>query len=77
MTTKIRKWGNSYAVRIPKEVLAKLSLRDGSAVSIRGEVHGIAITPIHKKETLAELVSQIDHLNEEVTWGTPIGKEVW
>jgi len=32
MTTKIQKWGNSLAVRLPKEVARKLTLQEGSEV---------------------------------------------
>lgn len=34
MTTKIRKWGNSLAVRLPKGVTVRLGLREGSRVEI-------------------------------------------
>jgi antitoxin component of MazEF toxin-antitoxin module len=35
MTTKIQKWGNSLAVRLPKEVAQNLTLQEGSEVVIR------------------------------------------
>ncbi|MBI2589924.1 AbrB/MazE/SpoVT family DNA-binding domain-containing protein [Candidatus Berkelbacteria bacterium] len=34
MKTKIQKWGNSYAVRLPKKIVVKLSLKLGSPVMI-------------------------------------------
>ena len=71
MTTKIRKWGNSYAVRIPKNQVAGLGLRDGSAVEIR-------IKPARKKYSLDELIAQITPENRyaEINWGPDIGKEI-
>ncbi len=72
MATKIRKWGNSYAVRISKEMLRKLDLRDGSVVEIN-------LKPAHKKLTLKELVDQITPQNRHphLDWGPPMGKEIW
>lgn len=34
MTTKIQKWGNSLAVRLPKQLIIRLGLREGSEVMI-------------------------------------------
>ena len=35
MTTKVRKWGNSLAVRIPQKIAKKFFLKEGSDVVIR------------------------------------------
>ena len=72
MTTKIRKWGNSYAVRVSKETVHKLGLRDGSSVKFK-------IEPEHKKPTLVELVAQItpENRHPHIDWGPPVGKEIW
>jgi len=35
MGTKIQKWGNSLAVRLPKEVARSLNLKEGSEVVMR------------------------------------------
>ena len=34
MATKIQKWGNSLAVRLPKRLMTRLNLREGSAVMV-------------------------------------------
>ena len=34
MTTKIQKWGNSLAVRLPKKLIMSLGLREGSEVMV-------------------------------------------
>lgn len=34
MKTKIQKWGNSYAVRLPKQVVVKLGLKQGTPVEL-------------------------------------------
>lgn len=43
MATKIQKWGNSLAVRLPKGVAQKLRLKAGSAVEVREEKSRIVI----------------------------------
>lgn len=45
MTTKIQKWGNSHAVRLPKALVDEAGLREGSAIEIRAEGEGISIKP--------------------------------
>ena len=81
-TTIVRKWGNSIAVRLPKESARKFGFRDGSTVSIIEEkkTRSISIRSLHEREyTLKELVSRItpENRHEEIDWGPPRGKEVW
>lgn len=40
---KIRKWGNSLAVRIPKTLVKELDLREGSGILVGREKNGISI----------------------------------
>ena len=80
MTTKVKMWGNSLGVHIPKHVSEELRLRAGSEVqvSLKGKV--VTIKPVQeKKETLQDLVKGITKKNrhEETDWGYPIGKELW
>lgn len=80
MTTKVQKWGNSLAVRLPKKVTDGIGLRQGSAVSIIFDEDLISIKPISKKkETLEQMVRKINKKNRhaEIDWGKPVGKEVW
>jgi putative addiction module antidote len=34
LTTKIRKWGNSYGVIIPQEILRKKNLKEGEEIDV-------------------------------------------
>ena len=43
MATKIQKWGNSLAVRLPKGLVQKLRLEEGSEVEVREEKSRIVI----------------------------------
>lgn len=81
-TTTIQKWGNSYAVRIPKEAMTKLNLRSGNTVTIHESANGTAlsIVPVKThKHTLSEMLSRItdDNRHGEINWGDAVGNEVW
>ena len=79
MTTKIRKWGNSLAVRIPDEFAENLDLKDGSLVKFRQEGDQIVIAKSKPKYTLKDLVKNITSKNKhkEFDCGKPMGKEIW
>lgn len=71
MTTKIRKWGNSAAVRIPRTLMKDHGFRYGSEVEVY-------IKPITKKYNLDELIASINPKNRhpETDWGPDVGKEI-
>jgi antitoxin MazE len=80
MKTKIQKWGNSLAVRLPKSVVEQKSLVEGEGVSVAIKDGVITIEQIKKpKYTLNELVSKItpENRHAEIDWGEPVGKEIW
>ena len=80
MTTKIRKWGNSLAVRIPDEFAENLDLRDGSVVGFEQKENRIIITKAKPKYTLEDMVKGITKKNRhKLVWpdDAPRGKEVW
>lgn len=82
-TTTIQKWGNSYAVRLPKASMRKLNLLAGHSVEIRESSRGgaLSIVPVkpRNKHTLSEMLSRITDENRhgEVHWGAAVGNEVW
>jgi len=82
MTTMIQKWGNSYAVRLPKATMRKLNLWAGSSVEILESDRGttLSIVPIQKPViSLKEMSARITKANQHgvVGWGDAKGKEVW
>lgn len=80
MTTKVQKWGNSLAVRIPKDITKKLGLYEGSSVDILSQKEGVLMKPTRNDSpTLKEMVRQITPENRHklIDWGEPVGKEVW
>lgn len=81
-TTTIQKWGNSYAVRLPRAAVLKLNLRAGHAVEIREATQGrtLSIVPVqHRSASFAEMIARITKKNKhgDADWGDAIGKEVW
>ena len=81
MTTKVQKWGNSYAIRIPKQMVKDLKLSLGSSVEFKQIKGGATIKPVlkKKKNTLEEMLKGVtrDQFHEVIDWGGPFGKEVW
>jgi antitoxin MazE len=79
MSTRIQRWGNSLAVRIPKPVASELGLEEGSEVGLEVREGVLAVRPLERRYSLGELVSEIRESNrhEEQDWGPPKGREAW
>lgn len=79
MKSRMSKWGNSLALRIPKVFGADLELEEGTEVELSVVNGSIIITPVSSKYDLDELVRGITSENRhtETDWGTPRGDEVW
>ena len=80
MQTKIQKWGNSLAIRIPKSFAVDINLKQDELVDLTVDESKIVITPIGgKKYSLEELLKGVseNNLHGEIDSGGPIGKEVW
>ena len=78
MLAKAQKWGNSLAVRLPKNVAEECGITADSAVEVLRENNFIVIKPVKQKLSLEMLLSQITekNLHSEVLTGKPIGKEL-
>ena len=78
MRAKIKKWGNSAAVRIPASVIHAARLDLGDMVDVRAEAGRIVIEPVRLKMfDLEELLKGITSKNqhETVDFGPVVGKE--
>ena len=79
MNTKIKKWGNSFGVRIPKNFVDDLKLENADvSVSMVGSsivIEPIKVRPIY---TLENLVSKMTKHNQhpEIDWGEDVGEEI-
>jgi antitoxin MazE len=82
MVTKIQKWGNSLAVRLPKALLENSGFFQDAPVKIELAPDGILIRPSKKESTLSILLSKVTpkNIHGEVDWGIDVGREklpVW
>ena len=80
ITSSIRKWGNSLAIRIPTAVAQDLGLSENSTVQITSDGVVATIQPNRaNKKSLKDLVAAItpDNRHQEADWGKPVGKEIW
>jgi len=80
MKTQLAKWGNSLAVRIPKDVADGARLRPGDSLEMAVSRPGcIIIRSIRPQPTLEQLVSGITSKNRhhEIETGPRVGEEIW
>lgn len=80
MQTRVREWGNSLAVRIPKAFADEAGLETNSPVELVLQDGEIIIRAVRKKKYhLEDLVAQItdENLHRETDTGAPVGNEVW
>jgi len=76
MKAKITKWGNSYAIRLPKNLVDDMKLADESDLLLEKKENGFLITKPTKKKQLSELLKNMQP-QKEVEWGQARGKELW
>lgn len=80
MKTRVQKWGNSLALRIPKSFASEAGLDQNSLVDVSLEKGKLIVVPAHEpKFTLKQLLSQVteENLHQEVNTGPAVGGEVW
>lgn len=78
MKTRLAKWGNSLAVRIPKSVVERARVREGQQMIVEGRRGAIVLRP-DRRFRLSDLVSRMTPQNrhDEADWGPPAGEEIW
>ncbi|RUA16309.1 MAG: AbrB/MazE/SpoVT family DNA-binding domain-containing protein [Clostridia bacterium] len=80
MRTKVQKWGNSLALRIPKTFALDAQLKNNSVVEIALIDGAIIIKPIRPTRwSLQQLMADItdDNIHQEISTGDAMGKEIW
>jgi antitoxin MazE len=79
MRTSIAKWGNSLAVRLPRQVAEAANLQAGVEVDISVEDGKLTIAPKRPRYQLSELLADYKpkHRHGEESWREPKGKEEW
>ncbi len=80
MKTRVQKWGNSLALRIPKSFATEAGLRANAAVELSLVDGTLVVQPVRPQPlTLDELLRGItdDNIPDEWDTGKPVGKELW
>ena len=80
MRTRIQRWGNSLALRIPKVFAAEARLEQDTIVEVRLVDGKLLIVPIIEPTmTLGQLLAGVteENLHREVDPGPAIGNEAW
>jgi antitoxin MazE len=80
MRTKVQKWGNSLALRIPKPFADEVGLQPDTAVEVSLEKGKLVVSrsrssPIRLEELLQGITP--GNLHREVDSGKPVGNEAW
>jgi antitoxin MazE len=80
MKTRVQKWGNSLALRIPKSFASEVGLQSQSSVEMSMEEGKLVIAPVANPPlTLKQLLAKVtpENIHHEIGTGTAIGNEVW
>jgi antitoxin MazE len=80
MRLRLRKWGNSLALRIPAAFARETGIEPGAEVDLTLDDGRLVITPLRVGPiSLAELLDGVTEENrhDAVEPGTPQGRETW
>lgn len=80
MQSRVQKWGNSLALRIPKSFATEIGLTDETPVELTLVEGKLVIAPLPApRYCLADLLAGItpDNLHGEQATGAPQGDELW
>ncbi|MEO6323918.1 MAG: AbrB/MazE/SpoVT family DNA-binding domain-containing protein [Thermoanaerobaculia bacterium] len=80
MRTKVQKWGNSLAIRVPRPFAEELGLRQDSDVDLLLAQRELVIRPIAvPRYSLEDLLAAVtaDNVHREVDTSDPVGNEAW
>jgi antitoxin MazE len=80
MKTRVRKWGNSLAVRIPKSFAAEVRLTENTPVELSLIGGKLVVQPLVQPPlALDKLLQGVTDENLHGEWdtGPAVGREVW
>ncbi len=78
MTVSMKKWGNSLALRVPRDVANTLHLKQDDLLELEIKEGALILRP-RPNDRLESLVAGITEENRhhEVETGEPLGHEAW
>jgi len=80
METRVQRWGNSLAIRIPKPLADEIGLQHNSPVQISLRDKALVVVPVRNPTlSLDALLAQVtpNNLHGEVQTGSAVGGEAW
>jgi antitoxin MazE len=80
MKTRVQKWGNSLALRIPRSFASEVGLERESPVEISVEDGKLLVAPVAgPRLTLKQLLAKVtpENTHHEFKTGPATGNEVW
>lgn len=80
METRVQRWGNSLALRIPKPLADEVGLKDNSPVQLSLHDRQLVVVPVPKPAfNLEALLAQVTDANRhaEVLTSPAVGGEAW
>ena len=80
LKSKIQKWGNSLAVRIPKAFADEIGIAENASIDMMVEDGTLHIVPDRDRRwTLENLLSRVTEENRHGEWetGSSEGDEAW
>ncbi len=80
MKTRVQRWGNSLAIRIPTAFAAETGVQDGTTVDLTVVDGALLVTPSHETfPTLDELLAGVtdENIHSEISTGPSVGVEAW
>ena len=80
MHTKIRKWGNSLGLRIPRSFAAEAQVEEGATVDLSVENGSLLVRRLRPRTyALGGLLRKVTprNLHGEVQTGKRVGREAW
>ena len=80
MRTRVKMWGNSLAVRIPRAFAAEAGLEPDADVELTPVDGSLIITPVARGNArLADLLARVtnENLRDEIDSGVAVGGEAW
>jgi antitoxin MazE len=78
--TRVQRWGNSLAIRIPKGCAEEVRVEQDTVVELSVEDGILLVRPVTSNRlTLEDLLAGIsdDNIHGEVDFGPAVGNEVW
>ena len=72
MEIRIQKWGNSYGIRIPSNIIKSLNIKVNDVLDIEQIDKKIVISISDKNK-----ISLSENLSKDFSWDENVGREIW